>query len=39
MRENVLTQKEGHIVIVTNGGDLLEARTQQDPAAYVPVTE
>lgn len=39
MRENVLTQKEGHIVVVTNGGDLLEARTQQDPAAYVPVTE
>lgn len=36
IRENVLTQREGHIVIVTDGGDLFEARTQQDPAAYAP---
>lgn len=36
LRENVLTQKEGHIVIVTDGGDLLEVRTQQNPADYAP---
>lgn len=39
LRENVLTQREGHIVIVTDGGELFEARTQQDPASYAPVTE
>lgn len=35
-RENVLTMREGHVVIVTDGGDLLEARTQQNPADYAP---
>ncbi len=39
LRENVLTQREGHIVIVTDGGDLLEARTQQNPADYAPKAE
>lgn len=39
IRENVLTQREGHIVIVTDGGDLLEARTQQNPADYAPQAE
>lgn len=39
IRENVLTQREGHIVIVTDGGDLLEARTQQNPADYAPKAE
>lgn len=36
LRENVLTNREGHVVIVTDGGDLLEARTHQDPADYAP---
>lgn len=39
IRENVLTQREGHIVIVTDGGDLMEARTQQNPADYAPKAE
>lgn len=39
IRENLLTQREGHIVIVTDGGDLLEARTQQNPADYAPKAE
>ena len=39
LRENVLTQREGHVVIVTDGGDLLEARTQQNPADYAPKAE
>ena len=39
LRENVLTEREGHVVIVTDGGDLLEARTQQNPADYAPQAE
>ena len=39
LRENVLSQREGHIVVVTDGGDLLEVRTQQNPAEYAPKTE
>lgn len=39
IRENLLTQREGHIVIVTDGGDLLEARTQQNPADYATQAE
>lgn len=39
IRENVLTQRESHIVVVTDGGDLLEARTQQNPADYAPKAE
>lgn len=33
-RENVLTNADGHVVIVTDGAELFEVRTQQDPAAY-----
>lgn len=35
-REKVLSMKEGHIVILTDGGDYLEAKTQQNPADYAP---
>lgn len=35
-RENVLTMREGHIVILTDGGDYLEAKTNQNPADYAP---
>ena len=38
-RENVLSQRDGHVVIVTDGGELLEARTQQNPEDYAPVKE
>nr|MBR4281455.1 MBL fold metallo-hydrolase [Clostridia bacterium] len=34
--ENVLTMQEGHVVILTDGEDYLEARTQQNPADYAP---
>lgn len=37
-RENVLTQRGGHTVILTDGGDYLEAKTQQNPADYAPKT-
>ena len=33
-RENVLTMREGHIVILTDGADYLEAKTNQNPADY-----
>lgn len=35
-RENILSQREGHVVILTDGGDYLEAKTQQNPADYAP---
>lgn len=35
-RENVLSQREGHVVILTDGGDYIEAKTQQNPADYAP---
>lgn len=35
-QENILSMKEGHVVILTDGGDYLEARTQQNPADYAP---
>lgn len=35
-RDNVLTQRAGHVVIVTDGADFIEARTQQNPADYAP---
>lgn len=35
-RENVLTNREGHVVILTDGGDYIEARTMQNPADYAP---
>lgn len=37
-QENVLTMRDGHVVILTDGGDYLEARTQQNPADYAPKT-
>lgn len=37
-RENVLSQREGHVVILTDGGDYIEAKTQQNPADYAPKT-
>lgn len=38
-RENVVTQREGHIVVVTDGADFFEVRTQQNPADYAPKAE
>lgn len=38
-QENILTMQEGHVVILTDGGDYLEARTQQNPADYAPKAE
>ena len=35
-RDNVLTQRAGHVVILTDGGDYLEAKTDQNPADYAP---
>ena len=35
-REHVLGQREGHVVILTDGGAYLEAKTQQEPADYAP---
>lgn len=35
-RENVLTERSGHAVILTDGADYIEARTQQNPADYAP---
>lgn len=32
--ENVLTHREGHVVILTDGGEYIEARTQQKPEDY-----
>ena len=34
--ENILTIRDGHIVILTDGGDYIEARTNQNPADYAP---
>ena len=35
-KENILTNAEGHVVILTDGGDRFEVLTQQDPADYAP---
>ena len=35
-RENVMTGRTGHVVILTDGGEYIEARTQQNPADYAP---
>ncbi len=35
-KENILTNAEGHVVILTDGGERFEALTQQDPADYAP---
>lgn len=39
IRENVLTQREGHVVILTDGGAYIEAKTQQNPEDYAPKAE
>lgn len=33
-KENVLTNADGHVVILTDGGEYFEVLTQQDPADY-----
>ena len=33
-RANVLTNADGHVVILTDGAEVFDVRTQQDPAAY-----
>ena len=38
-RENVLSNRAGHVVILTDGGDYIEARTEQNPADYAPEAE
>ena len=38
-RENVLSNRSGHVVILTDGGDYIEARTDQNPADYAPKAE
>ena len=35
-RANVLTNADGHVVILTDGAELFEVRTQQSPADYAP---
>lgn len=35
-RENVMTNSEDVVVIVTDGGELFEARIEQNPADYAP---
>ena len=35
-RDNVMTERDGHVVIVTDGGAFIEARKQQNPADYAP---
>ena len=37
-RDNVLSNRAGHVVILTDGGDYFEARMEQDPADYAPKT-
>ena len=35
-RENIYTNADGHVVILTDGGDIFDVRTQQNPADYAP---
>ena len=35
-RDNVLTNRAGHVVLLTDGGEYMEARTEQNPADYAP---
>lgn len=37
-RDNVLTNRAGHVVVLTDG-DFLEVRTQQEPADYAPAAQ
>lgn len=36
LKENVYTNADGHVVVLTDGGAYLEVLTQQDPAEYAP---
>ena len=36
-REHVLTNADGHVVILTDGGDRFEVLTQQEPTDYAPL--
>ncbi len=36
LQENVLTQRAGHIVVLTDGGGYFEVLIQQNPADYAP---
>lgn len=38
-RDNVFTQRAGHVVILTDGGEYIEAKTQQNPEDYAPKAE
>lgn len=38
-RENVLTNADGHVVILTDGGERFDVLTQQNPADYAPEKE
>lgn len=35
-RDNVFTMADGHVVILTNGGEYFEARVKQNPADFAP---
>jgi len=38
-RDNVLSNRAGHVVILTDGGDYIEALSDQNPADYAPIAE
>lgn len=38
-RDNVLSNRAGHVVILTDGGEYIEALSDQNPADYAPIAE
>ena len=38
-RDNVLTNRAGHVVFLTDGGEYIEALTEQNPADWAPKAE
>ena len=38
-RDNVLTNRAGHVVLLTDGGEYIEALTEQNPADWAPKAE
>ncbi len=38
-KENVITMRSGHVVVVTDGGERFEVRTEQVAADYAPTAE
>ena len=38
-RDNVLSNRAGHVVILTDGGEYIEALSDQNPADYAPKAE